>query len=229
MFLNDILLRPDVQVIRNRVSKLIKVSLDRDACWPWQARTRKGYGEFEVHPENKRLLAHRLAYVLHYGPIPEYLNGERTCVLHRCDNPPCCNPNHLFLGSNLDNIDDMIAKGRVARGAKSGRAKLTDAQISVIRTADRSVGSLANEFGVSQGAVRAALDGITWAHLPSAPTDRVCGARKGERSINAKLTEVQVLAIRIDPRPHRVVAFEYSVHPKTVSAIKRRLKWKHLP
>ena len=80
-----------------------------DDCWPWEGRTvGAGYGTIGIGRRGEgSMLAHRLAWVLERGPIPKGLN-----VLHSCDNPPCCNPAHLFLGTQGDNMRDMAAKGR---------------------------------------------------------------------------------------------------------------------
>lgn len=100
-----------------------------DACWIWKAALdRKGYGAFQV--SGKVVKAHRFAYELVNGPIPDGL-----CGLHRCDNPGCCNPAHIFLGTRADNNADMVAKGRdnKAAGVRNGLAKLTDAKVMEIR------------------------------------------------------------------------------------------------
>jgi hypothetical protein len=85
-----------------------------DACWLWTAgtfRLRNGYGKFGADPAASRTVyAHRFAYELSHGPIPPGL-----LVCHHCDNPPCCNPAHLFLGTIADNMRDMSDKGRAAR------------------------------------------------------------------------------------------------------------------
>ncbi len=78
---------------------------DTDACWPWLGATRKGYGH--VRYQGQQWSAHRLAYVLARGPIP---TGMLVC--HACDNPLCCNPQHLWLGTNRENILDSVTKGR---------------------------------------------------------------------------------------------------------------------
>lgn len=79
-----------------------------DACWEWTgARGRHGYGTFYLAPIRGPVASHRIAYGLANGAIPAGL-----LVLHRCDNPPCCNPAHLWVGTNNDNMLDMVAKGR---------------------------------------------------------------------------------------------------------------------
>jgi hypothetical protein len=87
---------------------------DPNGCWEWQGcRSRQGYGRLSVHENQKWGFAHRYSYFLVYGIDP----GE-LCVLHRCDNPPCCNPAHLFLGTRVDNNFDRYIKGRSRRAAR---------------------------------------------------------------------------------------------------------------
>jgi len=119
-------------------------------CWNWKAGCfKRGYGQFDY--KNKNVKAHRLAWELTHGPIPEGM-----CVLHHCDNPPCCNPNHLFLGTKKDNTQDMINKGRCtkARGENHGNSKLTNEQrnkiIELGKTKQYRQYELADMFGVSQ-------------------------------------------------------------------------------
>ncbi len=118
-------------------------------CWIWTAsRSKKGYGRIGLGSRKEGVaLAHRVAYELSIGPIPEGLD-----VLHSCDNPPCCNPGHLFLGTQQDNMADKIAKGRQPRGAENYRAQLTWEQVDEIRKRyvhKRGVATrLGREFGV---------------------------------------------------------------------------------
>lgn len=133
-------------------------------CWPWLACTNaKGYGWFGAGDGPR--LAHRVAWEIENGPIPDGL-----FVLHRCDNPPCVNAAHLFLGTNVDNMDDMKAKGRAPKnaGVKNGRAKLVEADVLVIRhriAAGEMLRAIATDYGVSEGVVNHIKDGRSWAHV----------------------------------------------------------------
>ncbi len=98
-------------------------------CWNWNgASTVQGYGQTVY--EGKSILAHRLSWIIHFGEIPKGEGFHGTCVLHKCDNPSCVNPDHLFLGSNQDNMDDMKRKGRQAwkKGEPRSNAKLKPEQ-----------------------------------------------------------------------------------------------------
>ena len=105
------------------------IKLQESGCMEWQKyRDKKGYGA--VKRSGTAYLAHREAWRLTYGALE-----DSVCVLHRCDNPPCCNPDHLFLGSRADNIRDMISKGRDVHfsGEDNANSKLTDSQVVEIR------------------------------------------------------------------------------------------------
>lgn len=121
------------------------------SCWPWKgSRNEKGYGKFH---ERK---AHRVAYELFNGPIPDGLIAR-----HKCDNPSCCNPHHLEPGTHRDNSADAISRNRLARGERHPRAKLTDEQVKDIRSSPLTGQALAKRYGVS----KSTISGIrTYAH-----------------------------------------------------------------
>jgi hypothetical protein len=132
-----------------------------DECWPWIGRsTTNDYGSFNF--DRRQWQAHRLAYALAKGPIPP---GMFVC--HRCDNRPCCNPAHLFLGSPLDNMQDMAAKGRKVV-KKVSKPNLGAARVREIRqrlaAGERSV-DLAKEFGVGPIAIGDIKTRRTWRNV----------------------------------------------------------------
>jgi hypothetical protein len=135
--------------------------VDRSSgCWTWRAqRDAKGYGLFAVS-RGVPGRAHRIAWELEYGPIP-----GGSWVLHRCDNPPCVRPEHLFLGDAAVNARDAQQKGRRAAGERHGIAKLTTAQVAAIRLA-RARGetgpSIAARYGVSKTTVYHIATKKTW-------------------------------------------------------------------
>lgn len=131
-------------------------SAGADGCWPWTAgRFDTGYGC--VWFEGRAQKAHRVAWLVAYGPL-----GPTERVLHRCDNPPCCNPGHLFAGSSRDNTADMLAKGRANR---DGRRHLSGEQIPTIReryAAGATLKELGAEYGVSHVAIWLVVNRRTW-------------------------------------------------------------------
>lgn len=148
-------------------------------CWIWTAATGGfGYGRIGTR-ESSSEQAHRVSYRLAYGEIPTGL-----CVLHRCDNPPCVNPTHLFAGTKADNTADMCAKGRnrtgdqhplrlhpelVPRGEARAHSKLTATQVVSIRShfADGVLkAELARQFGVDFMTIHSIVNRKTWTHIP---------------------------------------------------------------
>jgi hypothetical protein len=158
-------------------------------CWEWRgSMARSNYGWFTIAGErntrkrgtfrqrkgNRRVFAHRFSYFLHHGVDPDDL-----VICHRCDNPPCINPAHLFLGTHADNVHDMIRKGRanwtkkalekVARGEGHQFSKLTEAAVRDIRgrwaAGGGNMHAMAREYGVAVNAVYQVIRRITWKHV----------------------------------------------------------------
>lgn len=177
--------KPRLSVFNSAIDK----SGGPDACWPWtRKRNDDGYGRFKciaTYP-----MAHRVAFRNFVGPVTDDIK-----VCHSCDNPPCCNPAHLFLGTQADNVADRVKKGRSARGDKHGlrvhperRArgrrqgaytkpekrckgeghgnhKLTNSRVRFIRNSGFSVLVLARKFCVSESTIWCAMVRRTWRHV----------------------------------------------------------------
>lgn len=172
------------QTLRERFEELVDRSAGPDACWPWLGIIEaNGYGRLTDYW--KKYLAHRLAYTFEHGEIPP---GKNVC--HSCDNRRCVNPSHLWLGTHLENMADMAAKGRSVRrgptnplrGEALATSRLTEQEVVEIRAAyanrreagaklhrgdaPTSVRGLAARYGVTPSAIHAIVTRKTWTHLP---------------------------------------------------------------
>ncbi len=147
--------------LEQRFSEMITKGATPDDCWSWAGTKTDGYGMIRSGRGGRMVLAHRVSYQLSRGPIPDGI-----CVLHKCDNPPCTNPEHLFLGTRADNNADKAAKGRWRGGCLLGEAnpaaKLTWGQVAEIRASGLSQSSIAKTYGVDQKTISLIKRGITW-------------------------------------------------------------------
>lgn len=134
------------------------------ACWIWRGRRNKrGYGHPCIH--GRPILAHRHAWILTRGEIPAGL-----CALHHCDNPPCVNPDHLYLGTYADNARDREERGRriYAHGSALAHARLTEKAVLEIRarcSAGETQRALAREFNVNYRTIGVVVRRQTWRHI----------------------------------------------------------------
>ena len=137
-------------------------------CWPWLGpKDRDGYGRL-TYQGRRMHSAHRLSWKLANGPIPKGM-----CVCHRCDNPPCCNPAHLWLGTNQDNMDDKVSKGRHSYrshvGVENPNSKLTEDEVLDIRAA-RAFGAaqkdIAKAYNLEVSVISRITTRASWKHLP---------------------------------------------------------------
>lgn len=138
-----------------------------DGCWLWSGPVNKqGYGFIGIEGNHNQGV-HRVAYLLEVGPI-----GDGLCVCHKCDVPNCVNPQHLFLGTNADNVADRERKGRRLYrklGAQNGRAKLSDDQVRAIYADARKQWDIARAYAISQATVHRIKACVGWAHLGLVP------------------------------------------------------------
>lgn len=131
-----------------------------EGCWNWEGCLSSGYGV--IGSGGNRMKAHRVSWEIHNGKIP-----KQKCVCHKCDNPKCVNPDHLFLGTHQKNMDDMISKGRAnkAHGEDVGLSKLTVIEVVAIkRLRERKVKvkDLSFAFNTSDSTIKNILYGRTW-------------------------------------------------------------------
>lgn len=152
------------RILSNVFSRITRGSPEE--CHIWTGANVKGYGVVTV--ARRHMLITRLLWAISFGPIP-----EGSDVLHRCDNPPCCNLAHLFLGTAKDNAQDMVSKGRArngrrALGSENNKAVLTEGEVREIRKLranGRSNYSLGRQFSISRQNVRFIVNRKTWKHI----------------------------------------------------------------
>ena len=145
-------------------SRVVKGRQQSD-CWKWDAGTDvNGYG-WIGDGKGRLTKAHRVSWTIHRGEIPIGMQ-----VNHHCDNPPCANPDHLYLGTQVDNIMDMVVRGRQGnhKGSRNGRSRVDEMDVAAIRIL-RSRGmpnlTIARSFGISKGTVSHICTRITWSHV----------------------------------------------------------------
>lgn len=132
-------------------------------CWIWTASTRRfGYGQIQF--QGRPQAAHRVSYIINVGSVPDGM-----LVLHKCDVPGCVNPDHLFLGTGADNMNDMSRKGRGKtkdqRGVDNGNSRLDRERVKAIFFDHRPTAEIAIEYGISPFHVRRIKRGEAWPHL----------------------------------------------------------------
>lgn len=214
--------------------------LGPDECWEWtKYRSKQGYGNTSYKAQF--YMSHRLAWELTNGPIP---NGRLVC--HSCDNPPCCNPGHLWLGDYISNAQDMVNKDRQhkgdavpysarKRGSKNKTAKLTEADIPAIRAAlanGERLATIAARYGVSNGPIVQIQKGKYWRHVPGGPETPPEPRRVGSRHVLSKLTEADIPHIRAALARGETsisIATRYGVTYGLISHIKHGRNWTHVP
>lgn len=188
-----------------------------------------GYGTLTF--EGGSYYAHRCAYECEHGEG----SADGLVIRHRCDNPPCVNPDHLLGGTHADNAQDAIRRGRLRprMGSQHPCAKLDEATVGAMRERAKTthIEEVVREFGASHGSGAAAIRGDTWRHVPllDAPTAKwLVPTRYAEKSPRAKFTNREVIEIRarLDAgESGAAIAREFGVCKATISSIKVRRYW----
>jgi predicted DNA-binding protein (UPF0251 family) len=221
-----------------------------DVCWTWKAtRFTGGYGQFKA--AGRTLRANRVAYFVFY-----HVDPLDKLVCHSCDNPACCNPHHLFLGNEKDNMQDAKSKGRLrprtgdrhglrmrperaARGERVAGVKLTADQVREIRALYRSSSTqqqLADQFGVDRKSISFIVRGVNWRHIAEEDTEILISlperqSKPGSKNPSAILNEDDVREIRklhAEGVQGTEIAKRFNVSSGTIYNVVKRRNWKHL-
>ncbi|MCW5615872.1 MAG: HNH endonuclease [Rhodocyclaceae bacterium] len=196
-------------------------------CLEWHGkRDKHGYGRLTVETEagRKDRFTHRLAYEEFVGPL-----NSGDLVLHKCDNPPCFEPTHLYVGTQAQNVRDAISRNRHAAGDRSGRSAKINGEIArAIFLDPRGQRRASRYYGLCEAAIFAIRHRRAWV----AETDGLVAPiyeeeKAGEMHPFAKLTSEAVKRIFLDTRARSVVAREYGVGPTTIFSIWHRHTWRH--
>ncbi len=156
--------------VETRFWKYVDVRGDNE-CWLWTAKSRvRGYGVISLGgARGKKMLAHRVAWTLANGPLPEIDGHHGAVVMHTCDNRLCCNPAHLLVGTQGDNVVDMDRKGRrinaQLNGERHHNAKITEDDVRSIRADTRGNVEVAAQYGLSRQNVRYIRNRTAWKHV----------------------------------------------------------------
>lgn len=140
-----------------------KFVIRKNGCWGWKGKFQKGYPQMTCRKSLGANLGHRASWLIHKGEIPKGIS-----VLHKCDNPSCTNIDHLFLGTNEDNVNDMISKKRNPRGSKVGTSKLNEENVKEIKMLIKlgeSLSCIANKFHVTVQAISLIKNKKNWKHI----------------------------------------------------------------
>lgn len=212
-------------------------------CWEWTGlKGKSGYGA--VFFRGKIWRTHRLSWFIKHGKIPDKIE-----ICHDCDNPPCLNPAHLFMGTHLENMQNAKHKKRLVshQGEDHGCSKLNEKQVTEIRSRyvanTNSVHILAKEFKVSKSTILLIATNRIWKHIPMPKEPSIARKKKiirengfkalfGSDHCNAKLDDETVKRIRADYASgiggHGFLAKKFGVHKCTIQCVVTRKTWKHV-
>lgn len=193
-------------------------------CWHWKGALNQEYGKFRIG--KKQMGAHRAAMMM-FAECPP--NFSELLVCHKCDNPKCVNPDHLFLGTQQANIDDKMRKGRhsTGRGIDYPQAKLNEEKVLFIRGSELDSAALAEKFGVCAANINSIRSGKRWKHVGGTLVMHEIH-RKGADHPMAKMTAEKVRHIRTSSARNAEMAREFGITQQSVCDIRKGRTWKHV-
>lgn len=199
---------------KKRKPRQIRATVDPfTGCWICTSHALSKDGYPQLHAKNKSGNMSRILYESIYGELP-----KEMYVCHRCDNRSCINPDHLFVGTQQDNMDDMCAKGRGQSGERKPAAKLREEQVAEILSCSDSAAKIASRYGVSSSTVLDIKRRKTWAFI--VPSSEISPPKKTKK-IDADIAR----SIRTDHRSNNEIAQEYGIRAAQVRRIKNGTRW----
>jgi hypothetical protein len=208
----------------------LQVKSSSDGCWEF-APNRADPSYRKISVDGRYIYAHRYSWTLHNGEVPE---GHDVC--HRCDNPKCVRPDHLFIETHRNNMLDAVEKRRIAHGSRVGSSKLVDEDVRemfALRSKGWTCKQISSHIGISEISVNHILNGRNWKHLGLSQPDNIVQLTqaRGERMGSAKLSEDQVREIfemRANGELQRTIAEKFGLSQSHVSTILAGKRWAHV-
>ena len=210
--------------MKKRKQKQVEYTVDSNGCWVCTSHRPNKNGYVYIHVNGISYRLNRYVYQLYHGEIPSGL-----VVRHTCDNRKCMNPEHLILGTQRQNMQDMVNRHRQAVGELNGKVKLTEEQVKEIQLdSTTKYKDLAKKYGVSITAIGLVKRNVNWRHLVRDETTIGRGKAKGEHHGNSKITDEIALAIFKETKlSQRKIGEKYNINQATVWRIKNGLAWTH--
>jgi uncharacterized protein YerC len=196
-----------------------------ESCWIWEGtKDRDGYGRYHAMVNGKLIKrAHRFAYATEKGPIPPY-----ALVCHACDNPPCVNPDHLYLGDPATNMADRKERGhyRQPSGALVSNAILSDEKAREILKDPRPYRLIARDYGVTASSVGKVKNRLSWKHVEGQAVHykRVSPMKGRSKNLNPEI----VKDIRTSSETYSKLSQKYGVSVQTICDIRKGRSWRHV-